>query len=216
MLGKCSACDEKGVKTINTDNSKFIKDGSSYYHYDCYVAKLIKSKKMSKEDALLETERLRLLYRNEIEEAKIKDDLFTLIMDLYDQVLPSFFYIQVDRITKGTYKKGNKQKISYGELLEMYSNEKMIHKLDKVAHSKTIEQGNRANWDLAVMFNEYPRYANHKKKLLKNSQSMKEAIDNINKYKINPKDRLRTTRIQTEESNKDSIDIGDLADDMLI
>ena len=217
MLYKCQECDEGKSRTIDDGDSEcnFIKAKDGRYHYNCYITKLMRTKRMSKEDALIETERLKQTMKTELETAKERTDLFELLVDIYGQELPKSFCIKLARIASGKYSKDTSEKISYGELLEMYSNDKMVNKLDKIAYGKAIEQGNRLDWDLAVMFNEYPRYIKHKKRLLKGSEDLKDALANINKYKIDPKNRLEATRKQTLESNKKSVSIDGLVDDIL-
>jgi len=217
MLYKCQGCDTDGRKTIDDGDPEcnFIKAKNGRYHYNCYIEKLMKTKKMSKEDALIETERIKQTMQTVVEAESNKKRLQALLTEIYGQELPVYFCIKLAKITNGTYKKITSEKISYKELLEMYSNGKMINKLDKVAFGSSIDNADRLDWDLAVMFNEYPRYVKHKKKMLKGSEDLKEALENIRKYKIDPKDRFEATRRQTLETNKKSVSIDSLVDDIL-
>jgi hypothetical protein len=215
MLRKCSSCDGTGFKTIETQTMKFVYVGKKYYHYECYVESLILKKKMTREDAIIEAERLYKIKEAEINEMDTKDRFFKLIMTQYGQPLPAYFFTKVNLVTTGKYKSGMPQSITYSELIEMYSNEKMLKKLDKIAFSSNIKKDNRLMWDLAVMFNEYPNYVKAKKRAIKDSSDTQEAINNVNKYKINPSERFKPRREETQTNNKNSVNIDDLVNDIL-
>lgn len=213
MIRKCQKCDNKGEKTVNTKH-KHVYTNGKYYHFECYMEVLMKEGR-SREEAFLEAERIYNLKLDEEKEKELENDFFKLIMDIYKQPLSQYFYVRINEIINGKYKKGMPQKISYKELFEMYSNDKMIKKLDKIAYSSKIKQDKRLMWDLAVMFNQYPKYVKAKKDSIKNSEEAKEAIDNINKYKIDPKLRYKESREDTINKNKKSVNIDDIIDDIL-
>jgi len=215
MLRKCYKCDGRNEKSIDTTKGKYIYDTGKYYHYDCYLQKIIKKNKISKEDAIIEADRIFNL-RIEIEKEKqIEDDFYQMIMKMYNLPLPNYFFMKVKKVVNGTYKKEMPQRITYKELTDMYSNKHMRLRLDKIAFSSKIKQDERFNWDLAVIFNEYPRYLKAKRRATKDSEGTKEAIENVKRYRINPSDRYKTTREETVSRNESSVDIDDIVNDIL-
>lgn len=215
---KCQVCDGKNERSVDELSHKYLRNNGKYYHFDCYISYLVCKKHMDKEDALVEAERLHLITVEEIKKTTIRDDFFKLIQNKYYKELPKSFFTRVDSITKGEYKKkdGFEQSISYFELYEMYSNDKMMLKLDKIAYSNNIKQDERIFWDLAVMFNEYSNYIKAKRRAIKDSDEAKDAINNIRKYKIDAKERYKEQRDKTIDSNKVSIDIDSIVDELLL
>lgn len=207
MKRKCMVCDGKGEKSIDTRTDDYIKYSGSYAHSNCYKLKLTTRKKdrMTPEDAIIEIERIKEIMKAEMDLEKLKDDFFTMLMDYYGFSLSSYHYQKVAEIVNGT-RKGLHQPISYSELYEMYSNEKMRRKLEKIAFKRNITGTARFTWDLSVMVGEYEKYKQAKVKKLHED-------DNVNKI-IEEQKRMKKIMTKKEaEANKtedDDVDITDL------
>lgn len=212
MEYKCTKCSE----IIQTRTDKFVPDGKRYMHFECYIEKAMRNKK-TREEATIEAETMYSLARPWTERQDIVRDFSTLIKSIYGEtpVYYSAFMQRISGIVSGEYKKHIGYSISYPELIEMYSNQKMKQKLDKIAYSRNIQQDNRLLWDLEVIFNEYPNYLRAKKRAFVDSEEGKEAVKNIQKYKINPSERYKQNREEVIEQNKRSVDINDLVDELL-
>jgi len=203
---KCQICDGKNEQSINIDADDFvmIKKGktSEYYHTQCYYIYLITKKKMTEQESLLEIQRIKSLMIEEIEDKKYREKLCELIMCLYNiSFLPKYFFIRLSEINKGTYK-NIKEAISNFELFEMYSNQKLIAKLEKIAIKKGIEKDNRLYWDLAIILGEYENYKKWKRQKVSkdiNTDKLKEELKQIKQMQKN---------IQQNDDNE--IDINEL------
>lgn len=205
-------CDEKGEKSIETKDSDYIKVGSSYAHTNCYKIRLTtrKQNRMSEEDAIVEIERIKSIMKAEVDLEKLKDDFFTMLMDYYNINLPSFFYQKIAEVVNGK-RKGLRESISYAELYEMYSNDKMLRKLEKIAYGKNMsDMSKRLFWDLGVMVNEYDKYKKAKSKKIHEDDNTKKIIEDAERMKH------VTSRIDVEngkksqEDDNEEVDLQDL------
>lgn len=216
MLRKCKYCDEKGEKTIDTSENRYLKIGVSYAHFDCHKIYLTTKKRGSKfteEDAILECFRLEEITKKEVMESELKEELFNILLEYYEIPIPNNFFIKIDAITKGKYK-GISNPISYAELVEMYSNHKMIEKLEKIGFSKGLKKEDRLHWDLGCMVNEYPNYVKAKRKRKALEQDSIQAIENISRYKIDRDKIYKNKKESSEELNKNSTKVEDLVNDL--
>lgn len=216
MLRKCGFCDEKGEKSIDTASDRYVKADGKYWHFDCYKLYLMtnRNKKLKEEDALLECLRLEEIAKKENKESELKEELFRMLVDYYGVPIDRYFFIKVDSITKGKYK-GISNEISYSELVDMYSNQKMLDKLDSLGYGKGIKKQDRMNWDLGVMVNEYPKYVKAKLKNKALEQSTKDTIESIQKYKTTKKTELYREKIEsTKDKNENESRVDDLVNDL--
>jgi len=216
LLRKCALCDDKDEKTIDTSESRYVKAKEKYWHFDCYKLYLTTKQraKLKEEDALLECLRLEEITKNESIEHEIKESLFRMLVNYYEVPIDSNFFIKVDAISKGKYK-GISNQITYSELFEMYSNHKMIEKLEKLGYDKNIKKQDRIHWDLGVMVNEYPRYVKAKLKNKALEQSTIETIESMQKYKTTHKSELYKDKIEnTKEKNENETRVDDLVKDL--
>lgn len=216
MKLKCKYCDDKNEKSIDTSTNKYVKINVGYAHSDCHRMYLITRKKlpMKEEDAILEILRLEEITKKENEENELRAKFYNMLVEYYKIPIPNNFFIKIDAITKGKYK-GISNSISYFELYEMYSNKKMLQKLESIACSKNIiDMEDRYHWDFGVMVNEYPKYvkAKLKNKALQNEAN--NAIENIEKYRIDKTDRYINEREKTKEENENSTKVDDIVNDL--
>lgn len=206
MKRKCMICDDSGEKSIETKYDDFLKIGSSYVHTNCYLIKLTTRKKdrLCEKDALIEIQRIKSVMKSEVDLKRVKEDFFELIMNYYNVNIPKFFYIRIAEIANGT-REGVKEPISYYELFEMYSNEKMMRKLDKIAHKKNMtDKSKRLFWDLSIIVNEYDNYKKAKINKLHDDENVKKVLEQAEKM------RHVITKKETEGKEKDDVDIMDL------
>jgi len=183
---KCFLCDKGKEKTINTATDDFIKTKRGYAHTDCYKIYMTTRARprLTQEEVIVEIARLKNKYSDKVKEIEYKDKLCALIKDYYEVNLPSYFFTRLVEITNGTHK-SLREEITYCELYEMYSNEKMMRKLDKIAFNKGIQKDKRLMWDLAIMVGEYENYKKAKLKQLTHRQDVQDSINELNKYKLN-------------------------------
>ena len=206
IVRKCQKCDGKNERSINIDVDDFIaiknKNTTLYFHTQCYYLHLITKERMSEENALLEIQRIKSVMTKEIEEQLYKDKLCYYIMNNYNiSYLPKYFYIRLNEIVKGTYKNTN-QPIQYSELYEMYSNQKLIAKLGKIAIKNNIkDMQKRLYWDLAIIISEYDNYKKWKRKHISEDINISDIKTELKKMKNN---------IKKNENIENEININDL------
>lgn len=205
MLRKCYVCDEKGEKTIDTRLDDYIKCEKGYAHSDCHKIKLTTRRinKMNGIEAEAEIDRLKDIMRHQQQEVQHRDDLINLLKEYYKITIPPYFFMKLNNINTGEYK-GLLKPITNYELYEMYSNRKMMIKLEKIASKKNMKKNDRLNWDLAIMIGEYDNYIKAKNKRKIHNMESKDAIETIQKYKIKIKNK------NEDEKNDDIVDINEL------
>lgn len=215
MLRKCDFCDDKNEKSIDTSENRYVIVGTKAYHFDCYKIYLMTRKKnrLMEEDAMLECLRLEEITKTKVIELELKEKFFRMLMDYYKVPLPNHFFIKVDSIVNGKYK-GISNPISYSELLDMYSNQKMLQRLEKLGYDKGIKKEDRIHWDLGVMVNEYPKYVKAKLKNKSLQQDAVEAIENIKKYKTDKSERYKKDIEDSKEKNTNETKIDDIVNDL--
>jgi len=216
MLRKCNFCDDKNEKSIDTSESRYLKVGDKYWHFDCYKIYLTtrKKNKLKEEDAILECLRIEEISKKECFELDIKQKLFDFFKEYYGVPVEKYFFIKVEQITKGNYK-GISNPITYIELFEMYSNTKMMQKLDRLGYDKNIKKEDRMNWDLGVMVNEYPKYVKSKLKNKALEQDTQETLENIRKYKNTDKSSLYKESIDRAKcKNENETNVVDIVNDI--
>jgi len=215
VLRKCKHCDDVNEKSIDTSQNRYLKIGSNYAHFDCHKIYLVSRKKdkLKEEDALIECLRLEDITKKETKEIELKEELFNLLLDYYETPIPNGFFVKIDAITKGKYK-GVSNPISYFELVEMYSNKKMMDKLDKLAYDKSLKKEDRLHWDLGCMVNEYPNYVKAKRKKKALEDDSVQAIENIQKYRTNKNQIYQELKKQTEDANKNNTNVDNLVNDL--
>lgn len=216
MLRKCKYCDEKGDKLIDTSSNKYLKIGSDYSHFDCHKIYLMTRKrgdKLKEEDALLECLRLEEITKKETMEVELKERLFNMLLEYYETPIPTNLFVKIDAIVKGKYK-GISNPISYYELIDMYSNQKMMQKLERLGYDKGLKKEDRIHWDLGCMVNEYPKYVKAKLKNKALEQDSINAIENVKRYKIDRTERYSEQRKSVESTNENTAKIDDLVNDL--
>lgn len=212
MKRKCMVCDEKGEKSIETKSDDYIKVGNSYAHTNCHRIKLTtrRQNRMTEEDAIVEIERIKEIMKSEQDLSQLKDDFFRMIMDYYNINLSTYFYQKIAEIVNGN-RKGLNEPISYAELYEMYSNDKMLRKLEKIAYKKNMTDNNkRIFWDLGVMVNEYDNYKKFKSKKLYEDDNVKKIIEDAERMKhVTTRKEIEDGK-ETQESDSEEVDLSDL------
>lgn len=213
IMRKCQSCDEKGNRTINLENDKYIvlKNGKSnkFWHFDCYIEYYLKKQKVSYEEAL---EFANNTYENQYDSSLQKSRFFSWLIDYHcANSLSSYIYKRVDEIVCGVYK-DMKEGISYEDLLEMYK--KQASKLDSIAIGKSMK-GNgfkdinsRVLYDLAILVGKYDSFKKWKIKqrlLSLENESIKNNLKN-EKNNVNINDVVR----KNKKNDIEDIDLDEL------
>ena len=201
---KCKIC---GLDNIDKYDKNYIIKSKRYIHIDCYKEHML-NKGKSIEDIQFEIDCIRNDIESNLVKTKEKDMFLKEIFSNYDiSVLPSFFYVKVANITKGTHK-GMSRPISYFELNEMFV---LMRKYLDNSNARMISKGkgfktelDRLNYDLAIIINNYDKYLKHKTE----TKSIEREIKNINKtIKESNNIEIKIKPKQTKESSLiDSID----------
>ena len=172
-----------------------------------------RGEKLREEDAILECLRLEDITKKEVMELELKEKLFKMFLEYYETPIPTNLFVKIDAITKGKYK-GLSNPISYSELVDMYSNQKMLQKLEKLGYDKGLKKEDRIHWDLGCMVNEYPKYVKAKLKNKALEQDSINAIENVKRYKIDRTERYNEQRKSVEDINDNTTKIEDLVNDL--
>lgn len=205
IIRKCQICDKKGEKSINVESDDYIYTNGKYYHTQCYHLYLLQKKKFTNEEAIVEIKIIKEKMMAEGENTLYKEKLNKLLCEIYDvAIIPSYFFIKLNKINQGTYK-GMSKGITNKELFEMYSNKKFIKKLDKIAFKKSLKGQDRIQWDLAIVVNNYDKYIEGKKKKQRDELTNKTLKGEISQIK---KDIQKAKEQAIKE--KSEVDIEDI------
>lgn len=220
MQLKCNYCDptvtkkmkEEGIKptkSINTEIDEFVKDDKGkYYHSNCYLQHLIKSKKLNTEEAKNNLEIQKKIIEAELKEMKDKDRFYSWIKSYYESSLPAYFCTKINEIVKGVHEKVN-EPIPYYILLDIYEKmEKYLRK--KAANINFKNTGQRMNYDLAVVignYGDYKKYIEKQKIELEKAKMATVTISDQKKIDI---------VIKKKESKDEEFNLSDALDDLLL
>lgn len=185
-LRKCNFCDKVGKKTVDIMSDDCVKFDGKYAHINCYKNHLVTRKKckLTENEAISEISRLVELNKSHIEDIYYRNALMDIIFKKYEiTAVSTFFYKKLDDINNGDYKGILKNGISNFELYEMYSNEKLLRKLDNIAFKNNVRQDERPNYDLAVVINEYPNYVKFKQRSMDSREEVNESVKDMKRYK---------------------------------
>lgn len=204
LIRKCQICDKTKERSINIEKDDYVYIDGKYYHTECYHIFLITKKKMSEKEAITKIQKIKQQMKLKSEQNLYRDKLTKLLLEVYSNmyVLPGYFYMKLNEINKGKYK-GLKAPISNMELYEMYSNPKLINRLNKVAYKKRIKIEDRPTWDLAIVLSEYNNYKKSKKRQLINSVTDDNLKGEVKKIK---KD---IEKAKKNKKNNNTVDIND-------
>lgn len=172
---KCKEC--KG--TIILEESNFIETKISekqfvYYHYECYVTKLINKKRgaVDEVEARKIADGLKEESKRNANDIIAKNHLFKFIERNYDLVvIPSFVFTKFDAIFKGEFK-GQSRPIPAEDLLDMW--ERKWDELCQIAAWKRLEGIHRLNYDIAVILGKSSSYYAWKDRAKSKNEEIKE------------------------------------------
>ena len=191
-------------KTIDVDKGKFLIYKKKYYHYDCFTHNL-DGDKIKLADKLVEETRNDTNFQNSVD----RDRLFFWLYDFYDVVsFNKSFFQKMNNITKGTYKESLIVPISYYDLLQIYINLKkhLVKQYERnIKLGKEFTAQGRADYDLAIVLNNYNDYVKWKEKQ-KSGQSDKDDLKQDMKAKL----ELYTDYTSGEEYNSFNIPQGNI------
>lgn len=220
-LRRCQICDIVGKQSIDLENDKCLIYNNKFYHYDCFVSKLVSKNKdpNSKEKAIIKADEL---YENSRESIQIKLDRDKLSYWLYDNynlnTLPNSFFTKISEINSGTFYR-IKDGISYYDLLQIFI--KMKSHLDKI-HGKRERKSqhmsaiDRVHYDLGIVLNNYDKYLEWKSKQKAENTEKQELLEEI---KTKNELKENNTQIRKQHKHNDlnddcSINIANLLDEV--
>lgn len=196
---KCAYCSKLlEISTLNDAKNTVLYNGK-YYHVDCFKKKCKEKSEEKNKDGTLKKTALKykdiLEHINEYVEASEKqiiesgiihkDLLNYFLCDHYDlAIVPSSFWTKIEQIKNGTWK-SLIQGIPVSHILDMW--ERYIQELDKVAyynktHGKEMSNGQRLNYDLAILLNKYNDYLEVKRKEDEEAYQMQQAAEDNRDY----------------------------------
>ena len=133
---KCNVCKNLIDVSDSSGEDYFFRiygNKKQYFHSECYIEQQMNRKRMpmTKEECLAYiSERKSENVKQNIEKKKekkkntVKDQLYDFISDMYDiSFFPTFFYIKMNEVYKGTYK-GLKKSVPPEDLLDMWEQKK--------------------------------------------------------------------------------------------
>ena len=176
---KCNVCKNLIDVSDSSGEDYFFRiygNKKQYFHSECYIEQQMNRKRMpmTKEECLAYiSERKSENVKHNIEKKKekkkntVKDQLYDFISDMYDiSFFPTFFYIKMNEVYKGTYK-GLKKSVPPEDLLDMWEQKKnyllKVYERNR-SHGKEIEGLQRVYYDLAILLSKYDSYLNWKDK----------------------------------------------------
>lgn len=176
---KCNVCKNLIDVSDSSGEDYFFRiygNKKQYFHSECYIEQQMNRKRMpmTKEECLAYiSERKSENVKQNIEKKKekkkntVKDQLYDFISDMYDiSFFPTFFYIKMNEVYKGTYK-GLKKSVPPEDLLDMWEQKKnyllKVYERNR-SHGKEIEGLQRVYYDLAILLSKYDSYLNWKDK----------------------------------------------------
>lgn len=202
LLRKCAYCK-------NEDNvSDMVRDGSSYYHQNCWIEKKTKHSKpnLNLVDAYVRLDELKketeIYVKNNIMGEYLILKLFS---ERYDITNFSKSFIQkIKQIKSGEWKFSFK-KIDLDILYEIFLNENFKKSVRNMPKDKKLFGEEKLNYDLAVALNKYDSYIRHRKTKSEKELYVQEVIKK-SKY-IKENDILNLSQDKTDSKKLTDDDI---------
>lgn len=227
---KCNACKKLiDISEMSSDDYFFRIYGKTkqYFHSECYIEQQMNRKRnpMTREECLTYiSERKSENVEQNIEKKKeqkinaVKDQLYDFIADMYDiSFFPTFFYIKMNTVYKGTYK-GLKKSVPPEDLLDMWEQKKnyllKVYERNRT-QGKEMEGLQRVYYDLAILLSKYDSYLNWKDKQKIAQSDIRERENRTNDFisqKIISQNKPNNPNSHTV-GNKE-IDINSILDDI--
>ena len=176
---KCKICKHE----IILEADKLVLEKEFYYHYACFIEKVItqKKNKLELEKAIELAENLIIENQVKVNHIILKDKFNYWLQRIYDVVLvPSYFYTKLESIYNGSYK-GLSQAIPIEDLFDAwqrkidYLNNQYVYNL---GHGKKMDGVGRLNYDLAIILNKMTSYYEWKRGNEAENMAKKETIAN--------------------------------------
>ena len=162
---KCAYCHDE----VFLEKTRFVFCKKQYFHYECFVEKLTKSKKnvCSLERAIEVADKAMVQGYADSENILFKEKLYKFIQQKYDiNILPSFYFRKLQAVFSGEYKT-MKRGIPPEDLLDMWK--RKSDSLDKTymynrAKGNSMDRTGRINYDLAILLSMSDSYYDWKEK----------------------------------------------------
>jgi hypothetical protein len=154
---ECCVC-KKELERYSLDRIDY---NGKHYCSRCFCKMLTDKKrgKLTEQEAIKKTEE-ELKKRGEIVNKQIeRDNFYYWLEDAYNiTIIPEYFYIKIDKITKGEYK-DMRSPIPFSSIVDMWY--KGLDWLNKINYNKHMDGVSRINYDLAILLSYYDVYKQH-------------------------------------------------------
>lgn len=217
LTRKCAFCGKDIVITKN--NMRMISYKNKSYHTECFKTmcngRVLKNNRYSPmySEALQNLKQLETETKKKLMNRFVQDDLNVYLLDQYEVcTLSARFWEYIKNIQKGKYRGKRCLPVDLETLFNMWKDYQK--ELDKTNawnrhNGKVIEGESRAIYDLAILMNNYVKYA---KKVEKTKREVAEKEKNS---RADNSERINYNKIKAVETKDGLGDISDLLDDLI-
>lgn len=217
LIRKCAFCGKDIVITKN--NMRMISYKNKSYHTECFKTmcngRVLKNNRYSPmySEALQNLKQLETETKKKLMNRFVQDDLNVYLLDQYEVcTLSARFWEYIKDIQKGKYRGKRCLPVDLETLFNMWKDYQK--ELDKTNawnrhNGKVIEGESRAIYDLAILMNNYVKYA---KKVEKTKREVAEKEKNS---RADNSERINYNKIKAVETKDGLGDISDLLDDLI-
>lgn len=217
LIRKCAFCGKDIVITKN--NMRMISYKNKSYHTECFKTmcngRVLKNNRYSPmySEALQNLKQLETETKKKLMNRFVQDDLNVYLLDKYEVcTLSARFWEYIKDIQKGKYRGKRCLPVDLETLFNMWKDYQK--ELDKTNawnrhNGKVIEGESRAIYDLAILMNNYVKYA---KKVEKTKREVAEKEKNS---RADNSERINYNKIKAVETKDGLGDISDLLDDLI-
>jgi hypothetical protein len=217
LTRKCAFCGKDIVITKN--NMRMISYKNKSYHTECFKTmcngRVLKNNRYSPmySEALQNLKQLETETKKKLMNRFVQDDLNVYLLDQYEVcTLSARFWEYIKDIQKGKYRGKRCLPVDLETLFNMWKDYQK--ELDKTNawnrhNGKVIEGESRAIYDLAILMNNYVKYA---KKVEKTKREVAEKEKNS---RADNSERINYNKIKAVETKDGLGDISDLLDDLI-
>ena len=217
LTRKCAFCGKDIVITKN--NMRMISYKNKSYHTECFKTmcngRVLKNNRYSPmySEALQNLKQLETETKKKLMNRFVQDDLNVYLLDQYEVcTLSARFWEYIKDIQKGKYRGKRCLPVDLETLFNMWKDYQK--ELDKTNawnrhNGKVIEGESRAIYDLAILMNNYVKYA---KKVEKTKREVAEKEKNS---RADNSERINYNKFKAVETKDGLGDISDLLDDLI-
>lgn len=217
LTRKCAFCGKDIVITKN--NMRMISYKNKSYHTECFKTmcngRVLKNNRYSPmySEALQNLKQLETETKKKLMNRFVQDDLNVYLLDQYEVcTLSARFWEYIKDIQKGKYRGKRCLPVDLETLFNMWKDYQK--ELDKTNawnrhNGKVIEGESRAIYDLAILMNNYVKYAK------KVEKTKREVAEKEKSSRADNSERINYNKIKAVETKDGLGDISDLLDDLI-